>query len=59
MPKFLIKSNHIIIYTADVDVELPENKDDLAGFMEKYEEEFKRLMPLTHASFVANGRVAP
>ena len=26
---------------------------------EKYEEEFKRLMPLTHASFVANGRVAP
>ncbi len=26
---------------------------------EKYEEEFKKLMPLTHASFVANGRVAP
>ena len=26
---------------------------------EKYEEEFQRLMPLTHASFVANGRVAP
>ena len=26
---------------------------------EKYEEEFKRLMPLTHASFVSNGRVAP
>jgi hypothetical protein len=24
-----------------VDVELPENKDDLAGFMEKYEEENK------------------
>ena len=41
MPRFLIKCNHIIIYTADVDVELPENKDDLAGFMEKYEEENK------------------
>lgn len=26
---------------------------------ERYEEEFARLMPLTHASFVANGRVAP
>jgi thymidylate synthase (FAD) len=26
---------------------------------EKYEEEFQRLMPLTHAAFVANGRVAP
>ena len=26
---------------------------------EKYELEFGRIMPLTHASFVANGRVAP
>jgi thymidylate synthase (FAD) len=26
---------------------------------EKYEEIFKQLMPLTHAAFVANGRVAP
>jgi thymidylate synthase (FAD) len=26
---------------------------------ERYEEEWARLMPLTHASFVANGRVAP
>ena len=26
---------------------------------EKYEEEFQKLMPLTHAAFVANGRVAP
>lgn len=26
---------------------------------EKYEEEFAKLMPLTHAAFVANGRVAP
>lgn len=26
---------------------------------EKYEEEFRKLMPLTHAAFVANGRVAP
>ena len=26
---------------------------------ERYEEEFERLMPLTHAAFVANGRVAP
>jgi thymidylate synthase (FAD) len=26
---------------------------------ERYEEEFARLMPLTHAAFVDNGRVAP
>jgi hypothetical protein len=39
MPKFLIKSTHIIIYTADV--ELPDHKDDLTGFMKKYEEENK------------------
>ena len=26
---------------------------------EKYEEIFARLMPLTHAAFVAGGRVAP
>jgi thymidylate synthase (FAD) len=26
---------------------------------EKYEEVFAQLMPLTHAAFVANGRVAP
>ena len=26
---------------------------------EKYEEQLGRLMPLTHAAFVANGRVAP
>lgn len=26
---------------------------------ERYEEEWSRLMPLTHAAFVANGRVAP
>ena len=26
---------------------------------EKYEEEFAKMMPITHASFVANGRVAP
>jgi thymidylate synthase (FAD) len=26
---------------------------------ERYEEEFKKLMPLTHAAFVENGRVAP
>ena len=26
---------------------------------ERYEEEWSRLMPLTHAAFVANGRVSP
>ena len=26
---------------------------------ERYEEEWARLMPITHAAFVANGRVAP
>jgi hypothetical protein len=26
---------------------------------ERYEEEFARLMPLTHAAFIAAGRVSP
>ena len=26
---------------------------------ERYEDEWKKLMPLTHSAFVANGRVAP
>ena len=26
---------------------------------ERYEEEWARLMPITHAAFVANGRVSP
>ncbi len=26
---------------------------------ERYEEEWSRLMPITHATFVRNGRVAP
>jgi thymidylate synthase (FAD) len=26
---------------------------------EQYEEHWARLMPLTHAAFVANGRVSP
>lgn len=35
----------------------PQREIEMVG--EKYEAEFARLMPLTHAAFVANGRVAP
>ena len=32
---------------------------ELVDVAEKYEEVFKELMPMTHKSFVENGRVAP
>lgn len=35
----------------------PQREIEMVG--EKYEAEFARLMPLTHAAFVTNGRVAP
>ena len=35
----------------------PQREIEMVG--ERYEAEFARLMPLTHAAFVANGRVAP
>ena len=35
----------------------PQREIEMVG--EKYEAEFARLMPLTHAAFVSNGRVAP
>lgn len=35
----------------------PQREIEMVG--EKYEEHFKALMPLTHAAFVKNGRVAP
>ena len=35
----------------------PQREIEMVG--EQYEAEFARLMPLTHAAFVANGRVAP
>lgn len=35
----------------------PQREIELVA--ERYEEEWSRLMPLTHAAFVANGRVAP
>lgn len=35
----------------------PQREIELVA--ERYEEEWARLMPLTHAAFVANGRVAP
>ena len=37
-----------------------ETYTDYARFAaERYEEAWAQLMPLTHAAFVANGRVAP
>jgi thymidylate synthase (FAD) len=35
----------------------PQREIELVA--ERYEEEFARLMPITHGAFVANGRVAP
>jgi thymidylate synthase (FAD) len=35
----------------------PQREIELVA--ERYEEEWSQLMPLTHAAFVANGRVAP
>ena len=35
----------------------PQREIELVA--ERYEDEFARLMPLTHKAFVANGRVAP
>lgn len=35
----------------------PQREIEMVG--ERYEAEFARLMPLTHAAFIANGRVAP
>ena len=39
MPNFLIKCNYEKLFTADFDVKLPDDSDELAEFMEEYEEE--------------------
>jgi hypothetical protein len=39
MPNFLIKCNYEKLFTAEIDAELPEDEDDLAEFMEEYEDE--------------------
>ena len=39
MPNFLIKCNYEKLFTADFDVELPEDLDELAEFIEEFEEE--------------------
>ena len=39
MPSFLIKCNYEKLLTADLDVELPEDEDDLTEFMEEFENE--------------------
>jgi hypothetical protein len=39
MPNFLIKCSYEKLFTADVDVELPEDEDELAEFMEEFESE--------------------
>ena len=39
MPNFLIKCNHEQLFIADVDVELPQDEDELAEFMEEFEDE--------------------
>jgi hypothetical protein len=39
MPSFLIKCNYEKLLTADLDVELPEDGDELTEFMEEFENE--------------------
>jgi hypothetical protein len=39
MPKFLIKCNYEKLFTADINVELPSDEDELSEFMEEFEEE--------------------
>ena len=39
MPNFLVKCNYEKLFTAEVNVELPEDEDDLAEFMEEIEYE--------------------
>ena len=39
MPSFLIKCNYEKLFTADIDVELPEDADELTEFMEEFEDE--------------------
>lgn len=39
MPKFLVKCNYEKLFSADVDVELPDDEDELAEFMEEFEDE--------------------
>jgi hypothetical protein len=39
MPSFLIKCNYEKLLTADLDVELPEDEDELTEFMEEFENE--------------------
>jgi hypothetical protein len=39
MPSFLIKCNYEKLFTAEVDVDLPEDEEELAEFMEEFENE--------------------
>ena len=39
MPSFLIKCNYEKLFTADIDVELPDDEDELTEFMEEFEDE--------------------
>ena len=39
MPSFLIKCNYEKLFTANLDVELPEDEDELTEFIEEFENE--------------------
>jgi hypothetical protein len=39
MPNFLIKCNYEKLFTADIDVEVPNDEDELSEFMAEFEEE--------------------
>ena len=39
MPNFLIKCNYEKLFTAEFNIDLPEDEDELAEFMEQFEDE--------------------
>jgi hypothetical protein len=39
MPRFLVECSYEKLFTVNLDVELPENEDDLTEFMEEFENE--------------------
>ena len=39
MPRFVVKCNYEKLFTAEVNVELPEDEDEFTEFMEEFEAE--------------------
>jgi len=39
MPNFLVRCNYEKLFTAEFNIDLPEDEDELAEFMEQFEDE--------------------